>query len=153
MLPDILLRLAWSLIIITAGVGVYWMLRRLILARVQHKQPGLEGLTLGNPGILYFTTPDCLPCKTVQRPALQDLQEVLGERIQIIQVDAAERTDLADSWGVLSVPTTFIIDSKGQPRHINHGVTRAAKLLDQLERIEGRKLIPEEATGLDKVAL
>ncbi|MBW8011996.1 MAG: thioredoxin family protein [Chloroflexi bacterium] len=153
MLPDILIRLAWALIIITAGVGVYWMLRWLILARVQHKQPGLESLTPGIPGILYFTTPHCVPCKTVQRPALEDLREVLGEGIQIIQIDATKRTDLADSWGVLSVPTTFIIDSKGQPRHINHGVTRAAKLLDQLESVEGRKLLPEEATGLDKVAL
>lgn len=150
---DILTRLIWALIIIAFGLTLYWVLRKLILARLRDQQAGLEDFKLGIPGILYFTTPHCVPCKTVQQPALKDLQELMGEGIQIIQVDAMQRRDLADSWGVLSVPTTFIIDSKGQPRHINHGVTRAAKLLGQLESIEGHKLLPKEAVGLDKVAL
>jgi thioredoxin-like negative regulator of GroEL len=101
----------------------------------------LEQQRPGVAAILYFTTPTCQPCKTVQRPALRKLGELLGDRLQIVQVDATDRPDLADYWGVLSVPTTFIIDSKGQPRRMNHGVASAQKLLRQLESIEGRILL------------
>jgi protein-disulfide isomerase-like protein with CxxC motif len=62
------------------------------------------------------------------------VKQALGEKVQVIEIDASERKDLADEWGVLSVPTTFILDKKGQPRQVNHGVTRAEKLLAQLEK-------------------
>jgi hypothetical protein len=42
---------------------------------------------------------------------------------------------LRNTWGVLSLPTTFIIDMKGHPRGVNHGATRAARLIDQLNAI------------------
>jgi thioredoxin-like negative regulator of GroEL len=93
----------------------------------------MEGLSRGVPAILYFTTPTCMPCKTVQRPAIQKVRETLGQGIQIIEIDASQRADLAQEWGVMSVPTTFIIDKNGQPRQVNHGVTRAEKLLAQLK--------------------
>ena len=55
--------------------------------------------------------------------------------VQIIEIDASERLDLADEWGVMSVPTTFIINKNGQPQQINHGVARAEKLLSQLKEL------------------
>jgi protein-disulfide isomerase-like protein with CxxC motif len=61
------------------------------------------------------------------------VQQTLGDEVQIIEVDASKRVDLANEWGVMSVPTTFIIDKNGQPRKINQGVTRAEKLLEQLK--------------------
>lgn len=79
--------------------------------------------------LLYFTTPHCAPCKTLQRPAIQKVQSILGDRLQVLEVDATQEADLAKRWGVLSVPTTFLIDSRGQLRHVNHGVTSAEKLL------------------------
>ena len=42
------------------------------------------------------------------------------------------RPTVADHWGVLSVPTTFIIDPQGQPRRVNHGLTSRSKLAVQL---------------------
>lgn len=140
-MPDFMLRAIWAFVIIAAGMLVYWLVNRIVLLRVRRKTLGLESLQLGKPGILYFTTPDCAPCKTVQQPALRELQEWLGDSVQVIKVDAVQNTDLADYWGVLSVPTTFIIDSKGRPRCVNHGVARAGKLLKQLENIEGITLI------------
>lgn len=137
---DLLVRGALALGIALAGLAAYWLLNRVLLWRVRRKQLGLEQLRPGVPAILYFTTTTCQPCKTVQRPALHKLSEQLGERLQIVQVDATERPDLADYWGVLSVPTTFIIDSKGQPRGMNHGVASAEKLLRQLEATEGHSL-------------
>ena len=82
--------------------------------------------------MLFFTTPECVACKTVQRPVLRELSERLAGRIQVVEVDATERPDLARSWSVLSVPTTFVVDAAGTPRHVNHGVASARKLLQQL---------------------
>jgi thioredoxin 1 len=131
-----------ALLMVLLGLGAYRLLTWRQLARAQRKTFGLEGLRRGVPAILYFTTPSCQPCKTIQRPALQALSERLGDRLQIVRVDASEETDLADYWGVLSVPTTFIIDSHGQPRGVNHGAARADKLMRQLEAAEGGPLLP-----------
>ena len=137
---DILTRSLIALLIIAAGLGLYWLTNRVILARVRGRRLGLESLRPGTPAILYFTSPTCAPCKTVQRPELARLQEQMGDKVQIIQVDCTERPDLAEYWGVLSVPTTFIIDAKGQPRGVNHGVVRAAKLLKQIEEISNQQI-------------
>jgi thioredoxin 1 len=130
---DIILRTLLAFAIIVAGLAVYGFTNRLVLARAEGKFKALQGLDPGTPAILYFTTPTCAPCKTVQRPAIQQVKQALGEKVQVLEIDASERKDLADEWGVLSVPTTFIIDKKGQPRQVNHGVARAEKLLAQLK--------------------
>ena len=137
---NLLLRLFFTLVIILTGIVAYIAINKITLARAADKYRGLNGFKPGIPAILYFTTPTCAPCKTVQRPAIQELQQTMGDSLQVIEVDASEQTDLADYWGVLSVPTTFIIDSHGQPRHINHGVTRAEKLREQLSQITSKIL-------------
>jgi thioredoxin 1 len=130
---DLLLRLLIAASISGLGVALYIFGNRLILARASNKVKRFENYQTGQPAIVYFTTPNCAPCKTIQRPALEKLKKKLGEHLQIIEVDASQRPDLAQAWGVLSVPTTFIIDSAGNPRHVNHGATSAEKLTDQLE--------------------
>jgi thiol-disulfide isomerase/thioredoxin len=133
---DILFRLLFSVSIISAGLAVAWLANRLVLRRAQRSQSSLPLVHPGLPTILYFTTPDCLPCKTVQRPALQRLAEKMGDRLCVIEINAQEHPDLASQWGVLSVPTTFILDPAGRPRHVNHGVTRAEKLAEQLISVQ-----------------
>lgn len=140
-MPEFVSRAIWALAIIAMGLLLYWLVNRIILLRARRRTLGLESFQLGNPGILYFTTPECAPCKTVQQPALRELQEWLGDNLQVITVDAVQSPDLADHWGVLTVPTTFVIDSKSRPRWVNHGVARAEKLLKQLEKIEGHALV------------
>lgn len=134
MSEELFTRLLWAAAILLSGAAAYLLVTRYILLRAGRKRLGSELLRPGLPAILYFTTPDCAPCKTIQRPALQALQRRLDGRIQVIEIDAAQRPDLSDSWGVLSVPTTFIIDAQGRPRHVNHGVAGAEKLLRQLEQ-------------------
>jgi thioredoxin 1 len=136
-MSETLLRTAWAFGIVLLGLLAYWGFNRLLLLRVRRRTRGLEDFQIGRPGVLYFTTPQCQPCLTQQRPALARLQHQLGDQVQLIQVDATQRPDLADYWGVLSVPTTFIIDSQGYPRGVNHGVASTKKLLCQLEAAQG----------------
>ncbi|MEW5867688.1 MAG: thioredoxin family protein [Chloroflexota bacterium] len=132
---ELILRLVWALGLIGMGLGLYGLGNRLILARAKGRALGLESARRGVPVLLYFTTPTCAPCKTVQRPAIQHILEQVGERMQVVEIDASNRPDIASHWGVMSVPTTFVIDAQGQPRHVNHGVAPAEKLLRQLNDI------------------
>ncbi len=138
---EILIRLGIAALIVAAGIALYHAstkLRLLLLGR-RSKTTASRGFELraSVPAILYFTTPDCAPCRTVQGPAIEELRAQFGERLQIVKVDASQRTDLANAWGVLSVPTTFIIDAQGLPRHVNNGVTLAPRLRQQLREFAG----------------
>jgi thiol-disulfide isomerase/thioredoxin len=123
-----------------AGLGVVgWIVfNRLSVWRVAQRAPAdplLADLHFGVPAIVYFTTPFCEPCRTQQRPALAQLQADLGPSIQVIQVDATQQPDTADRWGVFSVPTTFILDSRHTPRRVNRGVASAEALKKQVQAI------------------
>jgi thiol-disulfide isomerase/thioredoxin len=134
-----LLRFVLALGIILIGIIIFRSINKLILTRAKSRPLGLESTQPGIPILLYFTTPACIPCKTIQRPAIQRLREKFDAPIQVIEIDAAQRPDLASHWGVLSVPTTFIIDGQGLPRLVNHGVATTDKLLKQFtELIETR---------------
>lgn len=129
------IRLGWAAAIVITGVAVYLLINRMILARSPRHSASQAGIQPGKPAILYFTTPDCSPCKTVQRPALQRLRDRLGDELQIIEINAVDQPELARAWHVLSVPTTFVIDAEGQPRHVNHGVAGVDKLHQQIRQL------------------
>ncbi len=128
-------RIEISGVIIATGIALYWGWVRWQLWRLRRTTrltPGLSALKLGQPAILYFSSPGCVPCRAAQEPALQGLEEECGARLQVIEIDASAQPSIADYWGVLSVPTTFVIDRQGRPRHVNHGVASAARLRGQL---------------------
>jgi thioredoxin-like negative regulator of GroEL len=134
-MPDeLLIRFAWTLAIIAGGVLLYRLVSHLLVSRAQAKVRLLVQARRGTPAIVYFTSPDCAPCRTMQRPALLSVQNRLGDAVQVIEINTYEQPDLAKEWGVLSLPTTFIIDANGKPRHVNHGVTPAGKLIEQVDK-------------------
>ena len=131
-------RIIVTFILVATGVIVYKLFIRYHLHRTvinAASDPILRGLRPGVPAIVYFTTPTCIPCKTQQQPALSHLQNELGEMIQIIKIDATADTAAADRWGVISAPTTFILDPMGQPREVNYGVADADKLKRQIQAV------------------
>jgi thioredoxin 1 len=153
---DILIRFGMAIVIAVIGIGLYFamtQLRLIVLRRSHRNVLGLDGWRSDKPTILYFSSPDCAPCQTIQHPALDELRAQYHERLQIIEVDASEKTNLANQWGVLTVPTTFIIDAKGQPRHVNNGVALADKLRQQLREFTGLEPIDSTRKAMqDKLA-
>lgn len=132
----ILERLLIVLVLALVCCGTYTVFTRYQVRRLARidadDDPILARLQRGVPAVVYFTTPGCMPCITQQVPALEALQQALGEGVQIIKVDATEEPDSADKWGVMAAPTTFIIDANGHTRMVNHGVAEIDKLLKQL---------------------
>ncbi|MBN2386639.1 MAG: thioredoxin family protein [Anaerolineales bacterium] len=122
------------LIALVAAVVIWLVWFVLGLWTLRRAKAGLpEGYVPGRAAIIYFSTPTCSSCRTVQRPAIEALRECLGGALQVLEVDASARPDLASTWGVLSVPTTFIIDGRGRACHVNHGVAHSEKLFAQIK--------------------
>ena len=128
-------RLALFLMLAGLALIAYAGFQRWQVWRACRSAPGdplLVRLRPGIPAVLYFPTPSCAPCRFQQRPAIAALLHELGDRVQVIEVDAQEQPDAAARWGVLSVPTTFILDRTGRPRACNNGVAGLDRLLQQL---------------------
>ena len=140
-LPAVVFRAAVALCVLLVGAGAFHVVRAMVLSRARGASSRLEGFARGTPAILAFSTPECVTCKAAQRPALRNLRERLGDGLQVLEVDAVERPDIARAWGVLSVPTTFVLDADGRPRQVNHRFASAEKLLAQL-----RLAAPETTT-------
>ncbi len=131
-------RLLIAGILVGLGVVSWIAFNRLSVRRVAQYAPAdplLATLRDGVPAIVYFTTPFCEPCRTLQKPALTALERDLGPSIQVIQVDASEQPDIADRWGVFSAPTTFILDTHHTPRQVNRGVASTETLKKQLQTV------------------
>lgn len=128
-------RLLIVAIITLIGVIAYQVYTRRHLVTVSansSSDPILSGLNPTVPTIVYFTTPMCVPCKTQQQPAIKSLCE--KREIQVIQIDATQSPDVAQRWGVMSVPTTFILDDNLQATSVNHGVANETKLRKQVNQ-------------------
>src|SRR5689334_12913141 len=132
MLTDVLVRSAISLALILGGLGLYLFYNWTLKLRTRSLLADLGPLPALTFTLVYFSTPTCAPCKTIQRPAIQKLAQILEGSLHVVEIDAAEQPEIARRWGVMSVPTTFLIDPRGKLCHVNHGVTRTEKLLLQL---------------------
>lgn len=135
MTPEILWRLGLAVSIIVLGAFAYWLFTQRLLLRARSQVFTLFSKLPDKPVLVYFTTPDCAPCKTIQRPAIHEIAKLLGETLEVVEINAYERPDLAKTWGVMSVPTTFVLDARGEARYVNNGVARAEKLLQQIKAL------------------
>ncbi len=134
-MDSVIFRLFLALLLIALGLLAYAAFSRLVIYRLQRKPLRLNNARPGVPTILYFTSPTCVPCRTLQAPAIHRVVATLGEALQVVKVDAQAQPELADQWGVLSVPATFILDRAGKPRFFNLGLARAEQLEQQLRQI------------------
>jgi thiol-disulfide isomerase/thioredoxin len=135
MIQEILARFALATGIIAIGVLAYWWINQLLMGRAKSNVFTLLNVLPNKPLIVYFTTPTCAPCKTIQRPAIEHVTNLLGGKLHVVEIDATEQPDLAKAWGVMSVPTTFLFDSRGEARYVNNGVARAEKLIKQIQTL------------------
>ena len=123
MIPDRLL--AFSLVAAVLAVswaGLAWCSWRF------RRRTAADLLVNSRPLVLAFSTPDCVPCKTIQKPALGELQRRYQDRVNIREVDALAQPELAGRFGILTVPSTVVVGATGVVLAINHGAADWEKL-------------------------
>lgn len=82
--------------------------------------------------VLAFSSADCTQCHTLQQPALRQLQTLLGEEIEVVEIDAPSSPELTKRYRILTVPSTVILDHAGEAREINYGFANMRKLREQV---------------------
>jgi thioredoxin-like negative regulator of GroEL len=136
MLENIALRAVLSLFLALCGFGAWRLIGLLVLHQARRAAVGmaaaLDGFVRGKPGLLVFGSPRCAPCVHAQRPAARRLEAELLGAIQLLEVDVTERPELAERFGVVSLPTVFIVDAEGEPRRVNHGLVSTDELRRQI---------------------
>ncbi len=92
------------------------------------------------PAVLYFTTSECAQCRLQQTPILSQLAAKVD--VAVHKLDAVEQEALARFYGIMTVPTTVILDPQLRPLAVNHGVTPLPKLLAQIGERERQATTP-----------
>jgi thiol-disulfide isomerase/thioredoxin len=119
-------------VVIIAAIGI-GLVRRRGKQRAQNAIQRL-GITPGILTVVYFWSPRCHLCRNAQKPILQRIAEEYGEKyLRLISYNVDESSDIAKAWGVMSIPTTFVIDQSGEVLFVNIGLATDGVLHRQLE--------------------
>ena len=143
MLGDMLLRVAALLVVALVTWGVVAGVRAYAAARKRQALAAAPAFELRGPAgaegvrVLAFSSEDCSPCHTLQRPALNRLLDARQGRVTVVEIDAPSSPQLTQRYAVLTVPTTVVLDDTGQARAINYGFAPLAKLLSQVDDVLG----------------
>ena len=124
---------------VALGVAVARFVARRRLRRLQAEPDGallahLGARADGRPTLVQFSTPSCAACLTAQMPAVAEVEAHVGARqLRVVHVDAAHQPDVAHAFGIMTVPSTVVLDSAGRVAAVNHGFASSQQLVEQLQ--------------------
>jgi thiol-disulfide isomerase/thioredoxin len=132
------------ILLLAAALGVLAVLATRAWARRRTERlsllPGgalldaLGAVSDGRPMVVTFSTPSCAACHTAQAPAARDVEQQLGaDHVRVVTVDAASQHEIARAFGVLTVPSSVVLDASGRITAVNHGFAPSQKLIRQLQ--------------------
>jgi hypothetical protein len=82
----------------------------------------------GRSTVVTFSTPSCAECRT--QTAILD--PLANDGVRVLPVDAAQKPDVARAFGILTVPSTAVLEASGALVAVNHGLADGARLREQL---------------------
>ena len=86
----------------------------------------------GRAAVVALTLPTCVECRTRQTPAIERLRTRLGASIHIVTLSAETHADLVTQLGVLTVPSTVVLDPAGTVCFLNQGFADETRLAQQV---------------------
>jgi thiol-disulfide isomerase/thioredoxin len=107
--------------------------RQVLAAAPAPELSGIPAAPAGAIRILAFTSEDCGPCHTLQRPALDRLLDERQGQVAVMEIDAPSSLALTKRYAVLTVPATVVLDETGRARAINYGFAPLPQLLKQVD--------------------
>lgn len=122
---------------VALAIALYYAFKHWQMTRISQRlsQP-LVGTTAvaTQPTLLYFRSESCTVCPTQSHYIDKAAQDWNG-RIVIQKIDAEREPEKADIYNVFTLPTTIFVDTHGQVREINYGLTQPHKLTQQVQGI------------------
>jgi thioredoxin 1 len=89
-------------------------------------------LQADKPVLVDFWAEWCGPCRMIA-PALEELAEELGEKVNIVKLDIDENPDAPTKYGVRGIPT-MILFKNGQPAATQVGAMPKSGIKQWIER-------------------
>ena len=137
MLERIALVVALSLALALAVILIRrWNARRVELVRQSSPDWGVLGTEPdGRRTLIAFSTPSCAACHKAEAPAIDLVRAQLGDdALRVIRVDAARQPRAARAFGILTVPSTVVVEAGGQRIvAVNQGFAPSGRLVQQLQ--------------------
>jgi thiol-disulfide isomerase/thioredoxin len=137
MLERIALVVALSLALALAVILIRrWNARRVELVRQARPDWSVLGTEPdGRRTLIAFSTPSCAACHKAQAPAIDLVRAQLGDdALRVIRVDAARQPRAARAFGILTVPSTVVVEARGQRIvAVNQGFAPSGRLVQQLQ--------------------
>jgi len=126
------MQVAASLIGLVAIATVLGLLWRASQGRVTAATGSIEGIELGGTAtLLQLSSEVCAPCRATAK-VLGGIHEA---GVHHVEVDIADRPDLASKFNILQTPTTLILDASGAVRARIGGAVRRDTVIAELERV------------------
>lgn len=85
------------------------------------------------PAIVYFTATWCGPCRSIA-PILEELAKENKDQIVIYKVDVDKCRDIAEAFGITSIPAVLYIPLDGEPS-MTIGARSKAKFQQEIDKI------------------
>lgn len=134
-MPETLLRVLITVGVTCVIIVAFLVFKNFVLTSNRGKALQFQKFKKGTPAIILFSSPTCVPCKMVQKPAIEKVKEKLGDKLQFLEIDATKDPKLAQEWGVVSVPTTYVIESDGRSKFVHFGIVTEKILIQQIQEI------------------
>ncbi|MCE7983991.1 MAG: thioredoxin [Caldilinea sp. CFX5] len=126
------------LVVVAVTVGLwqlwrFYQMRRLATLAKRSAPAVLAGRLAPGPTVLYFTGPHCAQCRLQQTPILTQL--TAAAPVNLHTIDAVQEEQVARFYGVMTVPTTILLDRTHTPKAINHGLVSLPQLRQQVAEL------------------
>jgi thiol-disulfide isomerase/thioredoxin len=126
------MQIALILIGLVAAATVLGLIWRASQGRVRLATGSIDGVELGGQAtLLQLSSEVCAPCRATAK-VLEGIQD---DGVRHVEVDIADRPDLASRFNILQTPTTLILDATGTVRARIGGAVRRDIVIAELERV------------------
>ena len=80
-----------------------------------------------------FYSDSCVPCKRLS-PVLAEIEEEQGDKVKLVKININFDAELAEKYGVMSVPTLIFFKDGEEVSRIN-GAVKKSEIVSEIEKI------------------